>query len=251
MYVPLLWKRNLCTMMKSKEGTKFSLTRTIKKGIKLELDEVEIHRRLGYEKEQYLRPEISSLIDSQIRKAREFLKPTAYYTIKPLTGVGNSTISVDGLLFTSRNLARVFSGCSQAALFVVTIGEALEEEVTQLTKEGSVLKASVLDTVGSVAVEKVADWLECMIRSSAAANGDEVGWRYSPGYCDWDIPQQKELFRGFDGDFIGVSLTDTCLMIPRKSISGIIGIGKSCSTFSACHFCNRKGCPYRREEFAL
>jgi cobalamin-dependent methionine synthase I len=135
-------------------------------------------------------------------------------------------------------------------IFVVTIGEALENEVSQLTKEGSILKASVLDTVGSVEVEKVADWLESMIRDVAAANGAKVSWRYSPGYCDWDITQQKELFRGLDGKSVGVSLTDTCLMVPRKSISGVIGMGESCNTFSACRFCNRKNCPERREEFA-
>ena len=214
------------------------------------MDEVEVHQYLGYEKEHYLKSRVLSLVDSQIRKAYEFIKPAAYYTIKPITSVGNSKISLDRLLFTSRNLAQVFSDCSRAAIFAVTIGEALEKEVAQLTKEGSVLKASVLDAVGSIAVEKVANWLESMIRSIAAENGDKVSWRYSPGYCDWDITQQKELFRGLDGKSIGVNLTGSCLMVPRKSISGIIGLGKSCNTFSACRFCNRKDCPNRREEFA-
>ena len=238
-------------MIELREDVKFSLTRTIQEDIKVEIDKVEVHQRLGYEREQYPRPGVLSLADSQIHEAYEFIKPAAYYTIKPITSVGDSKISVDGLLFTSHHLAQVFSGCSQAAIFAVTIGEALERKVARLAKEGLILKASVLDAVGSVAVEKVADWLESMLRSNAAANGDKVGWRYSPGYCDWDIAQQKELFRGLDGKSIGVSLTDTCLMIPRKSISGIIGMGESCNTFSACHFCNRKGCPYRREEFAL
>ena len=215
------------------------------------MDAVEAQRYLGCEKEQYLGSRASSLVDSQIRRAYKSIKPVAYYTIKPITRIGNSKISVDGLLFTSCNLARVFSSCSQVAIFVVTIGEALEKEVAQLTKEGAILEASVLDAVGSVAVEKVANWMESMIRSIAAANGDEVGWRYSPGYCDWDITQQKELFRGLDGNSIGVNLTDACLMVPRKSVSGIIGMGESCNTFSACRFCNRKDCPNRREEFVL
>ena len=236
--------------MKLKEGIKFNLTRTIQEGIEIEMGEVDIHRHLGYEKERDPRPGVSSLVDSQIRKAYGFIKPAAHYTIKPITSVGNSKVSVDGLLFTSRNLARTLSGCTQATIFVVTIGEALEKEIARLTKERLILKASVLDAVGSVAVEKVADWLENVIRSVAAANGDKVGWRYSPGYCDWDITQQRELFRGLDSKSIGVNLTDTCLMIPRKSISGIIGMGASCNTFSACRFCNRKNCPNRREEFA-
>jgi hypothetical protein len=220
------------------------------KNTRVEIDKVDVYQYLGYEREQYLRPRVLSLIESQIHEAYEFIKPAAYYTIKPITSVENSKIAVDGLLFTSHNLARVFSSCSQAAIFVVTIGKALEKKVAQLTKEGSILKASVLDAIGSVAVEKAADWLENMIRGIAAENGDKVGWRYSPGYCDWDITQQKELFRGLDGKSIGVNLTTTYLMVPRKSISGIMGMGKSCNTFSACRFCRRKNCPHRREEFA-
>jgi len=235
--------------MKPKDGMKFGLTKIIQKGIKIEIDKVAIHGYLGYEREQYPRPQVLSLVDSQIRKAYDRIKPVAYYTLKPITSVGNSRISVDGLVFTSRKLARIFSGCSQAVIFVVTIGEELEKEVAQLTKEGLILKASVLDAVGSVAVEKVADWFDSMIGSLAAANGDKVSWRYSPGYCDWDIAQQKELFRGLDGKPTEVNLTDTCLMVPRKSISGIMAMGKSCNTFSACRFCNKKSCPDRREEF--
>lgn len=56
-----------------------------------------------------------------------------------------------------------------------------------------------MDSIGSEAVEKAADWLENEIRDMAAANGNKVGWRYSLGYCDWDITQQKELFRFLDG----------------------------------------------------
>jgi hypothetical protein len=237
-------------MIELREDAKFSLTRTIQEGIKVEIDKVDVHQRLGYEREQCPSPGVSSLVDSQIQEAHEFIKPAAYYTIKPITSGGDSKVSIDGLLFTSHHLAQALSDCSQAAIFAVTIGEALERKVARLAKAGLTLKGSVLDAVGSVAVEKVADWLEGMLRSIAAANGDKVGWRYSPGYCDWDIAQQKELFRGLDGKSIGVNLTDTCLMIPRKSISGIIGMGKSCNPFSACRFCRRKGCPNRREDFA-
>lgn len=222
----------------------------LEKDTKVEIDTIDVYRYLGYESEQYPRPRVLSLVESQIYEAYAFIKPAAYYTIKPIMSVENSKIAVDGLLFTSRNLARVFSNCGQAAIFVVTIGEALEKKVAQLTKEGLILKASVLDAVGSVAVEKAANRLENMIRSIAVENGDKVGWRYSPGYCDWAITQQKELFRGLDGKSIGVNLTNTHLMVPRKSISGIIGMGKSCNIFSACRFCGRENCPHRREEFA-
>lgn len=220
------------------------------KDIEVKLDRDEICHRLGYEEGQNPKPRIFSLIDSQLKESRLLIKPQACYAIEPIKKVTRSTLSVGNLVFTSRRISPVFSGCSSAAIFLATIGERLERKVAQLMEKGLTLKAFVMDSIGSEAADKIADWLENEIRGMATANGNKVGWRYSPGYCDWDITQQKELFRFLDGKTIGVSLTDACLMTPRKSISGIIGIGKLCITSSACRFCNKKDCPHRREEFA-
>lgn len=217
--------------------------------IEIEVDKAEICQRLDYEKGQSPSPRTSSLIDSQLEESHILIKPQVCYTIKPIRDVNGSTLSVGDLTFTSRRISPMFSGCTQAAIFVATVGKGLERKAARLIKRGLALEALVVDSLGSAAVEKVADWLESEIRGIAAAEGSKAGRRYSPGYCDWDITQQKELFRLLDGESIGVNLTGTCLMTPRKSISGIIGIGESCITSSACHFCNKKDCPTRREEF--
>jgi hypothetical protein len=105
----------------------------------------------------------------------------------------------------------------------------------------------VLDAVGSEAVEEVTCLLEGRLRERAMAGDAKISLRYSPGYCDWDITQQKALFRAFDGNSLRVKLTEGCLMIPRKSVSGIIGIGLDHSiTLSPCLSCNKKDCPSRR-----
>jgi hypothetical protein len=221
----------------------------VAKNIEVALNRDEVCRRLGYEKGQSLRPRASSLVDSQLGEARLLIKPHACYTIKSITGVSSSTLSIDGMVLRSRQIAPMFSGCSRVAVFLVTIGVGLEKRVAQLMGDGLAHEAFVLDTTGSVAVEEAADWLEGEIGRIAAAKGHRIGWRYSPGYCDWDIVQQKELFGILDGESIGVDLTGECLMVPRKSISGIIGMGESCITSSACRFCNRKDCPTRREVF--
>jgi len=217
--------------------------------IEIEVDKSEICQRLDYEKGQSPRPRTSSLIDSQLEESNVLVEPQVCYTIKTIKDVNGSTLSVGDLVFTSRRISPMFSGCTQAAIFVATVGKRLEKKVARLMKTGLTLEALVVDSLGSVAVEKVADWFESEVRGIAAAKGNKAGRRYSPGYCDWDITQQKELFRFLDGESIGVNLTGTCLMTPRKSISGIIGIGESCITSSACHFCNKKDCPTRREEF--
>jgi len=218
--------------------------------IEAKINKNEVCQYLGYKRGRSPTPHVSSVIDSQLDEAHALIKPQACYAIEPIVGVNSSTLSVDGLVFTSRHIAPIFSGCSQAVLFLVTIGGSLERKVARLMKQGLTLESVIMDSIGSVAVEKVADWLEDLVRNIAATNGDKVGWRYSPGYCDWDITQQQELFRVFDDKSIGVNLSSACVMMPRKSISGIIGVGKSCTTSSACRFCNKKDCPTRREEFA-
>ena len=82
----------------------------------------------------------------------------------------------------------------------------------------------------------------------AYQSGYQGTLRYSPGYCDWDTEQQKEVFQAIDAGSIGVVLTESCFMIPQKSISGVIGIGeRGREKTSPCIVCSKKAsCPYRR-----
>jgi cobalamin-dependent methionine synthase I len=135
------------------------------------------------------------------------------------------------------------------AIFLATIGSRLEDGVSQLMSKRQILKATILDAVGSEAAEKTACYIEDRVRELASSNGAEITLRYSPGYCDWDITQQRVLFEAMDSAPLGVELTEECLMVPRKSVSGIIGVGRFESKilrFSPCRFCTKRDCPSRR-----
>jgi len=139
--------------------------------------------------------------------------------------------------------------CSQVAIFLVTIGKYLEDTSFQLAKDGRVLQATVLDAIGSVAVEKVAGFVHAKIGEIVKTEGHVTSRRFSPGYCDWNIGQQQMLFYALTGNAIGIRLTGECLMIPQKSISGIIGIGPSnanVENYDPCKTCRKKDCPGRR-----
>ncbi|MFC1861070.1 vitamin B12 dependent-methionine synthase activation domain-containing protein, partial [Chloroflexota bacterium] len=114
-------------------------------------------------------------------------------------------------------------------------------------KGGLVLQSAVLDSIGSNAVEKLADSVESQISEVANNQGFTITRRISPGYCDWNVNQQKMLFQAMKGDNAGVRLTDGFLMIPRKSISGIIGIGPSeIEKYTPCYTCDKYDCVGRR-----
>jgi hypothetical protein len=78
-------------------------------------------------------------------------------------------------------------------------------------------------------------------------SGMKITNRYSPGYCGWDVSEQHKLFRLIPDNFCGIRLTESALMDPVKSNSGIIGIGESVKMNPyTCSLCDLKECAYRK-----
>ena len=214
----------------------------------ISIDKSEVCRHLGYMRGRSITASISSLIDRQIEEVQRLIEPSHSSVIRKVVDVESPWVFIEGpVVFTSNIIAGILSNCHEVAIFVTTIGAQLEEKVSQLIEEGEILKAVVLDAVGSAAAEKVAYGLEGSVRERAAAGGAEISRRYSPGYCDWDIKQQKLLFSALDGASAGVELSEDYLMMPQKSISGIIGIGfDQAIAVSSCLSCSKKDCQGRR-----
>jgi len=218
--------------------------------VSIEIDKEQVCRYIGYENGQNLSARISALIDEYAEHADGLINPSYSYVIKDIEWARGSIAFVEGSVsFKSRIVAKLLGRCTQVAIFLVTIGKYLEETSFQLAKDGLVLQATVLDAIGSVAVEKVAGFVQARIREIVKVEGHVTSQRFSPGYCDWKIGQQRMLFSALTGNTIGIRLTRECLMIPQKSISGIIGIGPSnanVENYDPCKTCRRKDCPGRR-----
>ncbi len=218
--------------------------------VSIDIDKEQVCRYIGYEDGQLLSARISSLIDDYAEHANGLINPSYSYVIRDVEWARGSIAFVEGsIIFKSRIIAKLLERCSQVAIFLVTIGKYLEETSFHLAKDGRVLQATVLDAIGSVAVEKVAGFVQARIREIVKAEGQVTSRRFSPGYCDWNIGQQQMLFYALIGNAIGIRLTGECLMIPQKSISGIIGIGPSDANvedYDPCKTCRKKDCPGRR-----
>ena len=109
------------------------------------------------------------------------------------------------------------------------------------------VRVFIADALGSVIAEKTADRMEEALQESIG----KLGWRhtnrFSPGYCEWHVSQQQQLFPLFKGETCGVSLTESSLMVPIKSVSGIIGLGSRVRRLDyTCGLCNLKDCFRRR-----
>jgi hypothetical protein len=148
----------------------------------------------------------------------------------------------------------IFSRADHLALFVVTLGERTCSEITMRFAANDYAIASMLDAAASIAADQTAELIEGRFGRELADRGwtpDNGGvLRYSPGYCGWHISGQRKLFEFLDPGQIDVTLRDSFLMEPLKSVSGVIIAGpreihKFPINFGFCKQCETRSCRQR------
>ena len=214
--------------------------------IDIAIDRENVCSYIGYGADSEPAARIASLVDEYVENAHNLIEHSYWYVIKDIERVRGSSVFIeDSIVFESEVIARLLERCCKVGVLAVTIGDHLEEMTSWLSEHNHFVQAALLEAIGSDVVEKVADFAQGKIAQAASKEGLVVSRRFSPGYCDWDIKQQKMLFRLVDENRAGIHLTDNCLMIPRKSISGIIGIGPSdngVNIYNPCKTCDQRNC---------
>jgi cobalamin-dependent methionine synthase I len=158
--------------------------------------------------------------------------------------VAKASIECGGRSFdTGPIIARGLAGSTQIAFFAATCGEGFDEWYKFASREGDTLLAYTIDSAGSVIAEKIADAIEKIAGEVCGTRNLGISNRYSPGYCGWDVSDQKKLFSLLPTQSCGITLTESALMLPIKSVSGIIGIGEHARKKNyECAVCDRKDC---------
>lgn len=194
---------------------------------------------------------ISACARECLRRARLLVKPSVAAATKDIACLAPGHVELeDGIVFSSKRLPRYLKGATRLYIFVATIGDKLETASTKSMSRDDVLRGYLFDGIGSLAAESLAENLEKALRKYYAERGESVSMRFSPGYCDWPTGEQRILQKAVDFTKAGVRLTETCMMVPRKSISAVIGIaprGIFTKTRSPCHVCTLKDCDHRRD----
>lgn len=132
------------------------------------------------------------------------------------------------------------------AVFIGTCGDQVEIFSRQLIKDGNALEGYITDLIGSEIAEGVADLIHQKLTVDMALSGIKTTNRYSPGYCNWPVNDQQQLFSLLKHNTCGVQLTSSSLMLPIKSVSGVIGLGKLVTNNGyACAQCDAGYCLYR------
>ena len=217
---------------------------------RIEVDRRDVLEAIGYTGGKRPTVKIASLISDYVENAPDFIDPAYAFVIRNVKSVRGILSFVDGdITFKSGVIGRLLERSDMVAIFALTIGNHLEKLAEGLAQDGLVLKASVLEAVGAAAAEKLANTLSERVEKTAQNYGLATSRRFSPGYCDWSVKQQRMIFKALEADSGGVQLTRGCLMIPRKSVSGIIGIGPRgvVDVYNPCPSCNKNAdCPWQR-----
>jgi len=193
---------------------------------------------------------IQSILDKCLAEARSLIKPNYIREEKKIISSGNDFIELEGgVRLSVGKIARYIGGAKTVVLFLVTISDKIESRAGELTKGKEPLEGYLLDRIGSFAVESLAEAVENKIRKDHLKINKSVSRRYSPGYCDWPIEEQRILSGIIDFSQVGVSLNESCMMKPKKSISAIVAIadiGVFTGSGSTCGTCEKDNCAYRR-----
>lgn len=138
----------------------------------------------------------------------------------------------------------------RVAFGVCTIGLALESEERRLSEEQDVLAALIADAIGSAAAEEAAELLHARVCMTAQSLGLKAARRLSPGYGRWSVSRQADLLAHLPIEDVGVRLTESSMMIPRKSVSFAVLLANPGDKTPRvrCAACDLTGCRYRRDE---
>ena len=192
--------------------------------------------------------ELTEEIAAQIRRCSDEVlaaaTPRLTYRLAPLDNG-----AVLGVTFAGNDIPRMLEPCEEVVLFGATLGPGVE----RLMMRYEVVNAAdsvIMDACASTAIENICNNFESDMRRAVEAEGRYLTDRFSPGYGDLPIAEQPKFFALLDMTRrIGVSLTPTTIMVPRKSVTAIMGIARTPQPHRPpdCEHCLMfRTCPFRK-----
>ena len=208
------------------------------------IDIAEALRYMGYKHAQPDQQTFALLQDclSELKNAVSYTACLCAISIS----VRDDEIDFGFLQIKSRDLSKNLSGCDRAVLFAATIGAGADRLIAKYGKIQP-SRALILDALGSAAIEGWCNLLNEQVRAIAQKNNRFLRPRFSAGYGDFPIAIQPQLLTALDARRkAGIYLTDSCMMLPTKSVSAVIGVSdrpKACKT--GCEICSQTECAYK------
>ena len=202
-------------------------------------------------------PEVAAEAELCLTRLLEETEPKPGWRRFPLELEGGDIVRVEGMEIRSGALFRNLRGCREVILMAATLGMAPDRMAARAQAAGKMSRAVMLQAAAAALIEEVCDELNEQLRLEAAGEGKTLRPRFSPGYGDFRLEHQTDLFRILEVQKrIGVTLTEHLLMMPSKSVTAVIGISDTApdtqcweqgtGPASGCGACDRTDCSFRR-----
>ena len=215
--------------------------------IKLSVDDILYGQGIDPQIARARKPQLLRAAESALDLGASFIHPCAITELAIVREHRHERIVLEGgAVFTSRQVADHLGGAQSVIAAVCTIGPELEEEFARKF-DSDPRYAMALDGYGNAWVEMLAQHVCRQIADQAEADGITASTPLSPGSPDWPVEiGQPQIFRWLDPSRMGVSLTSGGMMLPKKSVSLIVGIGPNMAQTGACEVCSlMETCRYR------
>jgi len=185
--------------------------------IKIKLEDVLV--RMGANKYRTkINSGLEEIISDSIAVVQKIIQPKFAISIADKQ-IDGKKILLDNFIICSKDIFKLLKNSKKVYGIVATAGIAIDQKVNLLQKEKETTLAYIYDSIGSVAVEQLIDNICNEIKKTSITT-----MRFSPGYGDWPINNQKEFLKWLAADKIGVSLSETFQMSPRKTVSALLGV---------------------------
>ena len=216
----------------------------VRRDIKINLTMDQVLRRQEIGAGSKPRPSLMAILREQLDSINELdlLEPAIAYEFHLIKDILNKRLSLAGSqLIDNFNLPPVLAGAEEVAVVVCTIGPRLEAKVSRYSCGGETLRALLLDGIGSAAIDFVTQEACHLISNETSSRGLQTSSPVSPGMPGFPLSDQEYLFQLVSAEQIGVSLTRSQVMIPRKAFSMVIGLGVKMPTWTQAEVCGRCG----------
>ena len=221
----------------------------------IEINQGEVLRYLQY-KNQDIDNSLSEKIKKCINKTKEIINPRFIfrkYKIKKLKFSNEKNeVYFEGtnLTLKSDDIYNLLLDCDECILMSATLGLEIEREIRKLTYT-DLTKGIIIDACATTAIEEVCDIVQDNIAKNLLKEDKYITYRYSPGYGDLPIEKNLDINNLLNSQKeIGLTVTNSGIMIPRKSVVALIGVSrrKISNTKKSCENCsNRHNCNYKKE----
>ena len=163
--------------------------------------------------------------------------------------ISDGTITAGSIKTDSKALLKNLDGCEKAVIFAATVGIGIDRLIFKYSSV-SPSRALMFQAIGAERIESLCDMFSAEICEKYAAEGLYITARFSPGYGDFSVRAQKDFFKILDCPRkIGLSLNDSFIMSPTKSVTAVIGISeKAQKKANPCENCTLDGCAYKNRK---